>query len=715
MWQGVVAPELQSKSVSRRDWTSHVAWVAPMAGTRLGPAGSGCLHGATPERVANGVLARCAAPPSMTGASMTGAVASLLTVALLVGGALVIGATPARQVDGDLLRVERLATAFLLGAGILGLAVFAVGLVKLDRLTITVIVAVSYSPLLSRRVRSWLRDTLASVWSRFSAAHIGHLAVLGVLLLAAVPRPTGDMGNDTISYHLLGPAVWLRTGRIVPVLDSSHTAFPALMESLFSAGIGLSNDRFPAMLGVAFAAVLLAQVYGFSRVLGASNGKATLMGFFAACAPAIMSSAPSGFVDIGYASFSLAAVRLLLLGELSTSRATIGGVLLGFALGIKYTAIPLAAVTLLVLLVAYARRLAPLALFCRAALVMGVSALVGSPFYLKNIIALGSPIYPPPVFLTHWFHARAFPVEASYAFDRYVAERGRGLGRGPLDLLLLPWRYTLFTDKFHGAGGVGAAPLALGVIGALTRRGWHLRGVLMLWMGLVTLCWFLTQQESRFLIHVVVMSFAFAAVGALWIEQEWPRAGRGSILVAAVVSTGYGMAVMVRQQHDRLAAALSSGAEHRLRQRDVPYLEAWDYLNHEPSVRCVLILNELVPPYYLTKDYVKIRGLYGERPIRGIETAPEAIARISDLGVTHVLDVAAPRWSLRNDIPAGAAPDVRVAFDSDRARVYEVVPGPGGRGRNGMSGQPTGSGCDKRAWGRGVGTSRGGAARPLTR
>jgi hypothetical protein len=602
--------------------------------------------------------------------------AALLTLLLCIGGALVTGSALARQVDEDFLGVERLISAFLLGAGLIGLAVFLVGLVRLERVAIALILAAAYTPLVSSGIRSWLRDTLRSVSAGFSWAFLGHLAILGMLFLAAVPRPTGDIRNDAIGYHLLGPAVWLRTGRIVPVLDYSPTAFPALIESLFSAGMAFSNDRFPAMLGVVFASVLLGQIYGFARALGATKATATLMSFLAACAPAVVSYAPNGLVDIAYASFSLAAVRLLLLGEHSTSRAAVGGVLLGFALGVKYTAIPLVAITLVVLLYAHARRSTSLASLRSAALAMAIAAVVGSPFYLKNLILLGSPIYPPPVVLARWFHARAFSIDASSELQRAIVEYGRGLGRGPLDFLLLPWRYTLFTDRFRGAGGIGAAPLALGLIGAAAIRGRPSVSALLMWMGLVTLVWFLTQQESRFLIHVVALSFAFAAVGGTWLKREWTRAGQVIVVLVAVVSGGYGLLVLVGQNRDRVAAALSRTAEASFRRRDVPYLEAWDYLNRDPGVQCVLILEELAPQYYLNKDYVKVRGGYGERPLPGIENTSEALAHLRELRVTHVLDVVAPEWAQHRGFQIDSAPDLRLAFHSNRSRVYEVLARP---------------------------------------
>ena len=605
---------------------------------------------------------------------MTGAAEAFLVLLLCVGGMLVTGAALARQADGGLSVVERLANAILLGAGTIGLAVFLVGLVRLDRLTVTLILAAAYTPLASRRVRSWLQGVLRSIANGFSPPMIGVIAVLGMVLVIAIPRPTGDVLNDAIAYHLLGPAVWLRTGRIVPVLDSSPTAFPVLIESLFSAGMALSNDRFPDLLGVVFAAVFLGQIYGFARILGAPKGKATLMSFLAASAPAIMSTAPLALVDIPFAAFSLVAVRLLLLGELTNARAAIAGTFLGFAMGVKYTGIPLLAITVMVLFLAHAHRVAGRALLGRTALVLVLAAVLGAPFYLKNVLMLGSPIYPPPMLLTRWFHAQAFPIEASASLESHLRQTYSGLGRGPLDLLLLPWRYTLYSKTFGWPGGIGAAPLALGAIGALVLSLRRPASLLLIWSALVTLVWFVTLQQSRFLLHVVGLSFAFAAIGATWLEREWPRAGRAAVVLVALISTGYGLGVIVHEGSARLAAALSSAAEHRLRQREVPYLDAWEYLNREPLVRRVLILEEFAPNYYLTKDYVKIRGALGERPVPGLETTAQAITLLDHLGVTHVLDVVPPDWSLRTGFQIGSNPNLRLVFQSDRARVYEVVP-----------------------------------------
>jgi hypothetical protein len=607
---------------------------------------------------------------------------ALLVFVLVVGGALVAGSVVARQADHGLSSAERLVNAFLLGTGLLGLTIFLVGLIRLDRVSIAVILSAAYLPLLYRQVRSWLYGNLRSLVRGFTPLMIAHITVLGLLFVAAAARPTGDIGNDAISYHLLGPTVWLRTGKIVPVLDSALTAFPVLIESLFSAGIGLSDDRFPGMLGVAFAGFFLVQVYAFCRGLGATKQNGVVMSFLVACAPAIMSRASTAYVDIAYASFSLAAVRSLLLSEFRSRQAAIGGLFLGFALGVKYTALPLVAITLLALFLAHAQSVSPMKLLRRAALTLTIAVVVGAPFYIKNAILLGSPIYPPPVYLAHLFHARAFPIEASERLQRIMVQTFDGFGRGAIDGLLLPWRYTLFTDRYEGFGGIGTAPLALGVIGAMVTRPRRWVSVLLVWMSLIVLVWFFTVQQSRFLIHVEGLSFAFAALGAMWLEREWPRVGRVAVALVVFTSATYGLRVMFSIYRAPLIAAISTAAERNLRQRSVPYLEAWEYLNRRSDVRRVLILDPVAPAYYLTKDYVKIRGSLGERPIEGIGNTQQALERLGELRVTHILDVVPPSWSLQpsflDPLPepgfkVSSSSHLRLVFESDSARVYEVI------------------------------------------
>ncbi len=151
--------------------------------------------------------------------------------------------------------------------------------------------------------------------------------------------------------------------------------------------------------------------------------------------------------------------------------------------------------------------------FKQAGVVVGVGCLIAAPYYIRNWIVLGSPIYPPPPGLTHFFTVKYLSPEAIALFHQYIHIRGAGLGHGILAFFLLPYNLTFHTANFHGAGGIGVCPLGLAPLGLIIARK-DLFTRMMAIIGFVSLCaWFVTQQESRFLIPVYVITMILAVVG----------------------------------------------------------------------------------------------------------------------------------------------------------------------------------------------------------
>src|SRR5467141_1854398 len=73
--------------------------------------------------------------------------------------------------------------------------------------------------------------------------------------------------------------------------------------------------------------------------------------------------------------------------------------------------------------------------------------------------------------------------------------------------------------------------------------------------------------------------------------------------------------------------------------RNVPYSESFQYLNKSPDVKKFLILDSSVPRFYADKHYVKPVGQWGERTVPGVTTSLEALEKVRELGITHILDV----------------------------------------------------------------------------
>lgn len=602
--------------------------------------------------------------------------ATLATTMLLCAW-LALGWTIIRPVVSRLLPSERFSLAVLAGAGMMGVGLFVIGLGRFSPLIVVAFAMAACLPLWSARVRGQLVATWHEIQLPSLPVALPLAGLFIVLVLAGLALPIGDIGNDGISYHLLGPVVWLREHRIVPVLDMAPTAFPAALETVFGAAMALSNERAPGLCGSVLCLAVLVQVHGVARWLGASARWAEAASLLVACVPILVAPAPSAFVDLEYAGFALASVRLLFTP--TTARALAGPLFLGLAMATKYNGLLLTVATLAI---AGVYQVSSLNASVRSTLtsifVGAVSAFaLGAPFLLRNWVILGNPIYPPLPFLATLLPPKAFSMAASIDFQKYIQERGKGFGRGPLDFLVLPWRLTFYTAQFHGAGGFGIAPLAF-LPAAIVAKWSRTLGYVLAWAAVNTLIWFVVQQEARFLVPVLLLAIAAAVTGAEAMAEGYPRLGRLGVGAVLLVSVGYGAALEAKSLVPAALSTLSTAREAARQHNGVPYLNAFAFLNGLPDPCRVLILSPTVPPFYLRKDYLKIRGGYGEQPVQGVGDATTALSKLNALQITHVLDVSASAQSNasvhdRFRVPLPTPSSLELVFQADDARVYRVI------------------------------------------
>jgi hypothetical protein len=585
--------------------------------------------------------------------------------------------------------IDRLGLTLLGGLGLLGTLLFDVGQVWFSRTAILLVIVPGEILGVIFAVDA-ARNRYKGA-TKSAVAILPAIVVAGVLLLTAVAgvaRPVGGMGNDAISYHFLGPKVWLRDGLIRPVLDQSHTAFPAIVESQFAALMALGGERAPsffALTGI-FSMVLIAT--GLSTRLELDSRETWWSVALILTMPAIYNGGVGGFIDVVYAAFVVAAARITFDAE-QTSDYLLAGALGGFAAGTKYTGLVASVLLILVILLAlvFKRNQSGLQLLKRLSLAGAVTIAIAFPVYLRNWIFLGCPIYPAPPGLARFFHVRYMPPAAIQGFYEYIQGRGAALGHGPLSLLLLPYNLTYHTSNFSGAGGIGLAPLALGPLGLISCRRGRFAQALAAFAFLLTIAWFFTDQESRFLIPVYVIAATFAVLGWRYAVQVAPRFGPTLSALVIACSLLYGLIMIGRARAIDLHAAVSRPFAEREQHEKIPFLASLTYLNGERSVTKVLILNAYVPEYYLNKESVKPVGLYGEEPLPEGDNLERIMADLHRLQVSHVLDVEwqGTSYELPQRPPDAELPwqgmafslsqqpqDLVLVFEDQHQRIYRV-------------------------------------------
>jgi 4-amino-4-deoxy-L-arabinose transferase-like glycosyltransferase len=411
------------------------------------------------------------------------------------------------------------------------------------------------------------------------------------------------------------------------MLENSHTAFPANVEVQFSLVMAVSSDRAPQLLGVAFLGALLVQTAGLTVRLGGDGTACAASMALVAAMPAVSVTASAAFVDVPYACFVLAALRVGL-DTKERRHVLAAGLLSGLASGTKYTGLIAMGVIAASMMVNAPRRAVS-----RLPLFILVSSLTAGPWYLRNALELGSPIYPPPPGLWRFVTVPSLTESQIVGFHEYIRDRGRGVGTRWFHFLALPFTFTMFTSMFHGAGGIGLVPLALGPFGALRVIRNNIGYLVFVALG--TLSWFLTQQEAHFLIPVVCVVTVMAAV-------ELAAAWRGSKTTRALSWSAFGLSVCVGllallpDNLARIRGAFSSEYHRTRMQTVVTDLGALTFLNATPSVTRVLLLYP-VPTYYLEKPYVAAAGPHGELPLGEMKTPEGVLAHLGELGVSHVV------------------------------------------------------------------------------
>lgn len=611
-------------------------------------------------------------------------VRTLLASLLLAGAAFGAGHWIEKFLPATFSRLDRVACCWLGGFGVIGAILFLVGqfaftpvIILLVLLTGALLAIAAF--LQSRRLRGRMGEQGVYVRARELALGIPSIPaiVIGLVLVltvvAAFADTVGDWGNDAVAYHLLGPRIWLREGVIRPVLDNSHTAFPPMAEVFYGALMRLGGPHGPGIFAVLSLLAFLLVLAAICIRLGLDANAAWWAVAFAICMPAVYTGAHSAFVDVFYASFVLAAARIGLDAERNTEFIAFG-LLCGFAIATKYTGLLALAVLLMATVFARVLRGAESKLTPRGiGIALLTACVVGAPAYIRNWALLGCPIYPPPPLFASIFHAKYLSPAAIRNFHAYIYQRGSGLGRGVGAFLRLPINLTYHTANFHGAGGIGLCPLALGPLGVVAARKNEFAKALGLLAVLLTILWFITQQESRFLIHVYGTAAVFAALGWRYAQSLESRYSSALCAIVIACSLLYGLFMIVKSRADDVHSVFSASFAQRRRTELIPFYDSFAYLNRDPAVKKVLVLDRSVPPYYCEKEYVKPIGQWGEETLPGIRTTQDALQHLRELHVTHILDVSSGISGFQ--VQANTR-GIELVFTEPNQRIYRATAAP---------------------------------------
>lgn len=358
------------------------------------------------------------------------------------------GARVLRRLSPPVLtHLEHFIFSLSLGLGVVGCALFVLGLLHVLRIEVisALLLILSGLPSTASQGRgSSFREIVRSLKSAWSAWELPSrfAAVLAVLIavLAFFHALSPPWDYDGLMYHLVGPKLFLSMGGLVPYPANWYVNAPFLLEMVFAVGMAFGDDIFPKLVHFATSVVLVMATYAAGRRwLGAPAARTAtwiLLGI-----PVLPMWAAFAYIDLGWSLFEFLALVAVVEFWQDRDHAwlRLAGVMGGLAMASKYLALAgfaLLGAAILVEGLARRRRL-PL----RALLEFGVIAgVIASPWYLKNLVWFGNPVFPLYLGGPEW------PPERWGLYSAYL--QSFGTGRSLLDYLLLPWNVYVRHETF---------------------------------------------------------------------------------------------------------------------------------------------------------------------------------------------------------------------------------------------------------------------------
>lgn len=497
--------------------------------------------------------------------------------------------------------------------------------------------------------------------------------VAGFAALAALTPP---ISRDALIHHLAVPKLFLQAGGMIEIPHASFSYYPMNVDMLYLAALTLGSDILAKLMHWSLYLGVLAATFTLARRT-CRRVPALIAVLCLATMPVMFQVATWAYVDMGLALYVLLAMIALCRwreGE-GPRWLVLCALFAGFAAGIKYQGLFLAVLIGAGVLMA-AQKVRPAMSTLRAGAAFAlVCALAASPWYARNLLHTGNPLYPN---YSSTFGGRVFQPDrprVSHFEARRILD-----DKGPADELLVPIRistdFTLRAVK-NLDGPLGPLFLvALPFVLLIRKRPSLVNGLLCMSAAYVLFLWPQGMLKARYLIPVLPLMTV--AVGVA-VEGGPARLGRpGTIVAVALLTAVLSVHLVLVSGYLRYVAPVDylSGKVTRdeyLREH-IRDFDCFAFINSRLPVDArVFFLYTGNDGYYCERDHL-FDTYYLGYTIKGIIRAAadaEAIREaFTSLGVTHLF----VNWGyLDKSFSLTLAEDEVARFKTFRAKYMEQL------------------------------------------
>jgi len=330
------------------------------------------------------------------------------------------------------------------------------------------------------------------------------LIILAISLLACMLLVlTPEIEKDALTYHSGVPKMFLEHHGIYFIPGNIFANYPFFGEMLYIWGLSLKGEILNKGIHFALALFILFSMWKFSRryIRDKLFDSIPLLIFFTI--PSVFLNAHVAYCDLTLTFYTFVAVYAFVNWFNTKEKLWIilCGVFSGIAISTKYGGLYLPFSGCLgVLWGCRQNRISDKKAVRLFSIYVLFTLIAGAPFYLKNWIMTGNPLYP---FFYQIFGGRGWSTEQARYYD--VLIKSLGMGRELVDYLLLPWNLSFYakmdSPRFDGLIGpvfILVLPFAIGM-----RRVAVEIKIVLVYCLIAFFFWASSAQQIRYLIPIL--------------------------------------------------------------------------------------------------------------------------------------------------------------------------------------------------------------------
>lgn len=222
--------------------------------------------------------------------------------------------------------------------------------------------------------------------------------LMGVIFLEVILNLTPPVSRDALIHHLAVPKLWLKHGGFYETPWANFSYYPMYINLLYFVCLFFKNDIAPKFIHLAFGLATGGLIYIYLKNKYNSNWGLLGVVIFITT-PIVIWLSTSAYIDLGMTFFTTASLLAFLKWRDSEYNLfkwlCISACCMGVAIGSKYNALIAWFFINLILMYSYARDTERQMMALKyGAIFFVISAVVASPWYLKNYFLTQNPFYP---------------------------------------------------------------------------------------------------------------------------------------------------------------------------------------------------------------------------------------------------------------------------------------------------------------------------------